>query len=155
MTGIMLLFALGLIFLGFEVFVPGGVLGAIGGVLLLAGCGVAFAEFGTDGGVLALVIAVVLVGLTLYAELFLLPNTRFGKRMFLESAIKARSQPPPAEPSTIIGREGEALTTLAPTGFVLIGGKKYEAASQSGLMPKGAPVKVVGADNFRLIVSKL
>jgi membrane-bound ClpP family serine protease len=75
--------------------------------------------------------------------------------MFLESAIKARSQPPPAEPSTIIGREGEALTTLAPTGFVLIGGKKYEAASQSGLMPKGAPVKVVGADNFRLIVSKL
>ena len=155
MTGIMLMFALGLIFLAFEVFVPGGVLGAIGGVLLLVGCGIAFAEFGLNGGVLALVVAVVLVGFTLYAELFLLPKTRFGKKMFLESAIKAKSQPLPANEAEIVGSQGEALTTLAPTGFVVIGGKKYEAASQSGLLPRGASVKVVGADNFRLIVSKL
>ena len=155
MTGILLLFALGLIFLGFEVFVPGGVLGAVGGVLLLIGCGIAFAEFGMESGVVAAVVAVALVAFTLYLELFLLPKTRFGKKMFLESAIKAKSQPPPASPAEIVGLQGETLTTLAPTGFVYIDGKKYEAASQSGLLPKGTAVKVVGADNFRLIVSKL
>lgn len=154
MTGIVLLFALGLVLLFFEVFVPGGVLGVLGGILMLAGCGVAFAEFGTSGGALATVLAVVLIGATLYFELFVLPKTALGRKLFLERAIAARSQPPPADAGEIVGREGQTLTTLAPSGYVVIGGKKYEAASQSGLLPRGTTVKVTGLDNFRLLVSK-
>lgn len=154
MTGIVLLFALGLVLLFFEVFVPGGVLGVLGGLLMLAGCGVAFAEFGTGGGAIATTLAVVLIGATLYFELFLLPKTSFGRKLFLERAIAAQSQPPPARAEDIVGRDGETLTTLAPSGYVLIAGKKYEAASQSGLLPRGTAVKVTGLDNFRLLVSK-
>lgn len=153
MTGIILLFALGLVMLAFEVFVPGGVLGVLGSLLMLLGCGLAFAEFGLRGGTAATALALVLIGFTLYFELFLLPRTRFGKKLFLERAIGAKSQPPPAADS-IIGATGETLTTLAPSGFVLIAGKKYEAASQSGLLPQGAAIKVTGLDNFRLLVSK-
>lgn len=154
MTGVVLLFALGLVLLFFEVFVPGGVLGVLGGILMLAGCGVAFAEFGVNGGAAATVLAVALIGLTLYFELFVLPRTAFGRKLFLDRAIAARSQPPPARAEEIVGAAGEALTTLAPSGYVLVGGKKYEAASQSGLLPRGSPVRVTGLDNFRLLVSK-
>lgn len=154
MTGIVLLFALGLVLLFFEVFIPGGVLGVLGGILMLAGCGIAFAEFGTSGGAMATVLALGLIGSTLYFELFLLPKTALGKKLFLERSISAQSQPPPASPGEIVGQTGETLTTLAPSGYVLIAGKKYEAASQSGLLPRGTPVKVTGLDNFRLLVSK-
>ena len=154
MTGIILLFALGIVLLFFEVFVPGAVLGILGGIFLFIGSAVAFSEFGSRGGTLAVIIAATLAGLTFYIELFVLPKTALGKKMFLKTALAGASQPLPARPGEVIGQAGEALTTLAPSGFILVAGKKYEAASQSGLIAKGAPVKVTGLDNFRLIVTK-
>jgi len=155
MSGIILLFALGVVCLFFEVVVPGAVLGIVGGIFMLAGCGVAFSEFGATGGAIAVVAAGLLLGLTFYVEFVLLPKTRLGKRMFLEKAVHGVSQPLPAEAKEIVGLSGETLTTLAPSGYVRVGDQKYEAFSQSGLVPKGAAVKVTGLDNFRLIVTKL
>ncbi len=154
MNLIILLFLVGLILLFFEVFVPGGVLGVLGGLFMFAGCGAAFIEFGAGGAAIAAAVAFALIGLTLYVELFLLPKTTLGRKLFLEHSIGSQSQPPPARSEDVLGRVGETLTTLAPSGYVLIEGKKYEAASRSGLLPRGTPVRVVGQDNFRLIVSK-
>lgn len=154
MTAIILFFALGLVLLFFEVVVPGAILGIIGGVFMLIGCGLAFSAYGLGGGALAVGVAVVLLGITFYLELYVLPRTRFGKKMFLEGAVKGASQPMPARADEVVGQLGETLTTLAPSGFVLVGGKRYEAASLSGLLPKGTPVKVVAVDTFRLTVSK-
>lgn len=154
MTAIILFFALGLVLLFFEVVVPGAILGIIGGVFMLIGCGLAFSAYGLGGGALAVGVAVVLLGLTFYLELYVLPRTRFGKKMFLQGAVQGASQPMPARADEVVGQLGETLTTLAPSGFVLVGGKRYEAASLSGLLPKGTPVKVVGVDTFRLTVSK-
>jgi len=154
MSGIILLFALGVVCLFFEVVVPGAVLGIVGGIFMLAGCGVAFSEFGAAGGAIAVVAAVLLLGLTFYVEFVLLPKTRLGKKMFLEQAVHGVSQPLPAQAKEIVGLAGETLTTLAPSGYVRVGDQKYEAFSQSGLVPKGAAVKVTGLDNFRLIVTK-
>jgi membrane-bound ClpP family serine protease len=154
MTAIILFFALGLVLLFFEVVVPGAILGIIGGIFMLIGCGLAFAAYGVGGGALAVLVAVLLLGLTFFLEFYVLPRTRLGRKMFLDSAVRGASHQPPAVAADVVGQLGEALTPLAPSGFVLIGGKRYEAASQSGLLPKGAPVKVVGVDTFRLTVSK-
>jgi membrane-bound serine protease (ClpP class) len=53
----------------------------------------------------------------------------------------------------VVGRPAEALTTLAPSGYVAVDGRRYEAFCQSGHAAKGATLRVVGVDNFRLIVS--
>lgn len=154
MTAIILFFALGLVLLFFEVLVPGAILGIIGGVFMLIGCGLAFTAYGVGGGALAVGVAALLLGLTFYLELYVLPRTRIGRKMFLDSAVQGASHAPPALAAEVVGQMGEALTPLAPSGFVLVAGKRYEAASQSGMLPKGAPVKVVGVDTFRLTVSK-
>ena len=154
MTGILLLFALGILLLFFEAFVPGAVLGILGGIFLLLGCGLAFADYGVTGGALAVAVAAALAGLMFYFEFFVLPKTRLGKKMFLETSLSGVSHAPVAQSSDVVGHVGEALTTLAPSGFVLIAGKRYEAASQSGLIEQGASVKVTGLNNFQLIVSK-
>lgn len=153
MTAIVLLFALGLVLLAFEVFLPGAVLGILGGLCLLAGCGVAFKVFGFGGGLTAVGAAAALLGGTFYLELAVLPKTKLGRRMFLDAAIAGASQPLPADPQTVVGQVGETLTTLAPSGFVLVAGKKYEASSQAGLVARGTAIKVTGLDNFRLLVS--
>jgi membrane-bound ClpP family serine protease len=48
-----------------------------------------------------------------------------------------------------------ALTPLMPSGQIEIGGKRYEALSLDGHVAKGARLKVTGAQNFSLTVSKL
>ena len=154
MTGLILLFALGIVLLFFETFVPGAVLGILGGICLLIGCGLAFADYGATGGAMAVGIAAALAGLMFYFQFFVLPKTRAGKKMFLETAIAGASHAPIALDRAIVGRSGETLTTLAPSGFVQVDGQRYEAASQSGLIEPGVAVKVTGLNNFQLIVSK-
>lgn len=154
MTTIVLLFALGIVLLVLEVAVPGGVLGAVGALAMLVGCGLAFYEFGVTGGWSAVAVAVACLGLALYAEFVLLPKTRVGKKLFLHQAVDATSQPLPGDPVAVVGKTAEALTAMAPAGYVSIEGRRYEAHSQSGFIAKGATVRVVGVDNFHLVVSQ-
>ena len=127
---------------------------AIAGVAMAGGCFLSFSRFGAGGGTIATFLALVLLGAALYAEFVLLPRTRFGKKLFVHATVHATSQAPLAPAEAVVGKSGVTLTTLAPSGYVLIEGKRYEAFSQSGLVAKGAVVSVVNLDNFRLIVSK-
>jgi len=153
-NAILLLFLLGVLLLAGEVFTPGAILGILGGAAMLAGCVISFNQFGPAGGALATVVALALLGLTLYLELVWLPKSRFGRRLVVQSASDATSQPPVAHPDTVVGRPAEALTTLAPSGYVRVDGRRYEAFCQSGHAPKGATLRVTGLDNFHLIVTK-
>jgi membrane-bound serine protease (ClpP class) len=154
MTLIVLLFAIGVLLIVLEVIVPGGVLGVIGALSMLGGCVLAFRHYGTTGGSLAVAGALAVLGLSLYLEFALLPRTRFGKKFFLQQAVDAKSQPLPADPTVVLGKMAEAATTMAPTGYVLLDGTRYEARSQSGLIAKGATVRIVGVDSFHLIVTQ-
>ncbi len=154
MNAILLLFLLGVLLLAGEVFVPGAILGIIGALCMFGGCVLSFSQFGTSGGLLATGIAVVLLGLMLYIELIWLPKTRVGKKMIVQSTVSATSQPALAELNAVIGKTAEALTPLVPSGYVLVDGRRYEAFSQSGHVPKGATLRVTGLDNFRLILTK-
>lgn len=154
MNAIIILFLVGAILLAAEVFLPGGIAGIMGGVALLIGSALAFRAFGFAGGLGAVLSAIAMVGLMLYLELVVMPKTALGKAMVVQSTVDATSQPPPAKLEQVIDKPAEALTTLAPSGYVLIEGQRYEAFSQSGLITKGTTLRVVGVDNFRVIVAR-
>jgi membrane-bound ClpP family serine protease len=154
MNAVVLLLLIGIVLVALEVFMPGAVLGVIGVITLLGGGALAYFRFGPAGGTIASAVALALLGITLYAEFKLLPQTSVGRKLFMRATVHATSQPPPAE-AAVVGRSGTALTTLAPSGYVLVDGQRYEAYSQSGHLTKGTPLRVVGLDNFRLIVSKI
>ena len=154
MNAILILFLLGVVLLAGEVFVPGAVLGILGALCMFAGCVISFLQLGTGYGMLATVVALALLGLTLYVELVWLPKTRFGRKLIVESKIDATSQAPLADKESVVGKTAEALTALVPSGHVLLDGRRYEAFSQSGHVAKGTVLRVTGLDNFRLIVTK-
>lgn len=153
MTLVILLFGLGILLLAVEVIVPGGILGSIGALLMFVACVVSFREFGTGGGMLAVASALVLATLALVFEFVILPRTPMGRKAFLKTEITAKSSTFGDEAEALIGKSCEAVTMLSPSGYVAIDGCRYEAFSQSGQVPAGAQLRVVGADNFRLIVS--
>ena len=153
MTVELLLFLVGIVLLAGDVFVASFVLAVLGGLTMLAGCVVTYQNFGPVAALTATLAAAILLGATVYLELVVLPRTRFGRSLVVQSTVGATSQPPVA-PDGVVGRTAEALTTLAPSGYVSVDGRRYEAFCQSGHADKGAPLRVVGVDNFRLIVSK-
>ena len=154
MNAIIILFLIGALLLAAEVFLPGIIAGVLGGLALLAGSYLSFGEFGLWGGLIASAAAVALVVLVLYLELVVLPKTAFGRKMVVHATVDATSQPPLASPESVVNQPAEALTTLAPSGYVLVAGRRYEAFCRSGHAAKGAALKVVGLDNFRLIVTQ-
>jgi membrane-bound serine protease (ClpP class) len=153
MTLIILLFFVGIVLLAVEVIVPGAILGSIGGLMMFGGCVLSFMEYGTGGGLIAVTVALVLTFLTLFIEFRVLPRTAIGKRAFLKSEVTGVSAAFGEEARDLIGKSAEALTMLSPSGYIRIDGKRYEAFCQSGQVPAGSPLEVIGADSFRLIVS--
>ena len=155
MTTILLFFVLGIVLLVLDLFMPGVVLSLLGVLAILAGTASAFNQFGVGGGLLAFGSGAVLLTVALYIEYAVLPKTRWGKKFFLHAAIEGTSQAPAAETAVLTGREAVALTPLMPSGQIEIDGKRYEALSLDGHVAKGARLKVTGAQNFSLTVSKL
>jgi len=154
MTLIILLFAVGILLISAEVIVPGAILGIIGGLMMIGGSVLAFVEFGTGGGLLALGIALVLGAIALFIEFRIIPKTKIGRRAFLTKEVSAVSAAFGKDALALVGQPAEALTMLSPSGYVRIAGRRYEAFCQSGQAPAGAALEVIGADSFRLIVTQ-
>jgi membrane-bound serine protease (ClpP class) len=153
MTTIVILFLAGVLLLSLEIFLPGGILGVLGALVMLGAVALAFRDFGAVGGMIALAVGLVLGTATVIGEFVILPKTKWGQRMYLSAAVTgvAGAQPGGAE---LIGRPCEAVTVLAPSGMVLLDGRKHEAFCRDGYAERGATLIVRGSDNFRLIVSK-
>lgn len=147
------LLAVGIVLLGFEVIVPGAILGIIAAVVMLVGVIIAFVEHGSSGGLLALAVALFGILALLYFEFRILPRTSIGRRMFLDKAIDGTSQAPVARNAAqVVGHEAVAVTALGPTGLVEVDGRRYEARCDSGFAEAGARLKVVRVETFQLVV---
>lgn len=153
MTLILILFVTGVLLLAAEVILPGGVIGGLGAVLLLAGCVVAFAEYGVVTGLATTGFAVALTGLVLFIEFRVLPKTRLGKRAFLQAAITGVSNPAGDGRGALVGKAAQAVTPLTPSGYVLVEGVRHEAFCRTGHADTGTRLEIVGSDNLRLIVT--
>lgn len=152
-TTVIALLVVGLLLLGFEVIVPGAVLGIAAMISLFAGVVVAWMEHGSAGALFALAVALFGGLALLYFEFRVLPRTRIGRRMFLEKAIDGASQPPiAAREAEVVGREAVAVTALGPTGIVQVDGRRYEARCDSGFAEAGSRLRVARVETFQLVV---
>jgi membrane-bound serine protease (ClpP class) len=153
MTAVILCFVIGIVLLALEIILPGAILGIAGAVCMLAGVFLSFGTFGGSGGIIATLFALLALGVTVYLEFVWLPKSRLTKHLAAGTTNDATSQPPLAG-ADVIGREATAQTVLSPSGYVTVQGKRFEAYSQSGHIGAGERLRVVGLDNFRLIVTK-
>jgi len=155
MTVVVVLFAVGVLLLAADVFISSYFLAIVGATVMFSGCVAAYENLGYTAALASLSVALALLSGALYVELAILPKSRFGRQMIVESTVSATAQPAIAQSEKVLGKTAQAVTILAPSGYVLVEGQRYEAFSQSGHASKGDLLKVVGLDNFRLIVSKL
>jgi membrane-bound serine protease (ClpP class) len=156
-----LLFLSGVILVVIEIFfVPGfgvpGVLGLICVVsaLVLSLIGMPI-DVSFETGLLADAMTRVLLSLLgafvlALVAMRMLSRTEFGRALVLDTAEAGWVSAPPA--SNLVGRVGEALTDLRPSGKVVIEGTRYEASSEREFIAQGARVRVIGKEGPELLV---
>lgn len=155
MTMVITLFAAGVLLVAIEVLVPGAILGILGGLCLLGGVIAAFVQLGGTGGAIASGVALAIGALTIYLEFVVLPKSRLAKKFSMTETVSSRSQPEVADRAAVVGRDAVAVTTLAPSGYVEVNGRRYEAFCRSGMVSAGARLRVVDVDVFRLVVTQI
>ncbi len=148
------LLLVGLGFVLAEVFFPSlGVFGLLAGTSILAADWIAFQEGPLYGW--AFVIAeIVLVPLVITQALRVLPQTRFGKRMFLAGPVTEGGSAVP-DHSALIGQEGVAMTALRPAGTVRIGDSRVSVVALGGFLDAGTPVVVAAVEGTEIKVRRV
>ncbi|MBL8964094.1 MAG: hypothetical protein KF787_10010 [Phycisphaeraceae bacterium] len=146
------LLAVAALLLVIEIFVPsGGLIGtlsiasAIAGIICLWRHDTVWGAAGTLGTMVAGPI-IFFQGLKIWR------HTPLGRRMVgelpeeVQQARRDEEARQARELLALVGAEGEAITDLRPVGVVRIKGKRYDALSETYLIPAGSRVRVVLAE---------
>jgi membrane-bound ClpP family serine protease len=147
----LILLLLGLLLIFLEFYLPGAVLGLIGGGMVFASIILFAMEMQTPW---IIAVYVVVVGLLLAALIrFALWRIRTARpdRSIYSDADQEGYVASHYDLSAI-GKRGIVLTDLKPGGHILIEGKKMQAISQGGYITKGSEVIVVAGTEESLIV---
>lgn len=150
--GSLVLFVIGLILLIVEGMVPGFGLPGISGIILV-GVGTVLAMDSLSVALLSLSIAIII---TTIVTIILL-KMGFKSNMLDKIILNTEQKDESGYLSTdsmdeYIDREGTSLTELRPSGFINIDGKKLDALSDSGLIPKNTSIKVVRVEGSKIFV---
>lgn len=142
----------GLLLIGAEIFVPGGILGLIGGIMLMAAIVIGFIQFKGYGGYIAIAI-VLLLGCSVYLWLHLFPKSPIGQRMTARRDL-ATAKAGDETLSALVGTTGTASSDLRPGGFATIQGKRIDVITRGEMIARNTPVQVVKVEGSRVIVTE-
>jgi membrane-bound ClpP family serine protease len=144
----------GIILVGTEIFVPGGIIGTIGAIALIAAIVSGFSAFGpVIGGYVAAAI-VIGAGLSIFVWMKLLPRTALGRRLTVANDL-AGAKAVSDKTDTLLNKEGETVSELRPAGFAMIDGKRVDVVTQGDMIAKGMRVRVVAVEGIRVVVKRI
>lgn len=158
--GVMLV-AGALLVMALDIFVPtGGVLLTLAGVSAVAGVVCLFRHSAVAGVTGALTVVVLAPSIAVFG-LKIWPSTPMGRRIIgiptEEEEAKARAEQEAEERqrTALIGAVGRVVVDLRPVGMVEIGGKRYDAKSDTFFVAAGSEVRVTGMEGNELRVRQV
>ncbi len=141
-----LLIGLALVLYLLEVFVPGGVLGFVATLSLVAGIIFMF-WYDVTTGLVTTVVVLCLAPVALGLALKYLPHTPVGRLLTLEGRVTRGETTPEVERAggadRLVGARGAAVTELRPVGTCDFDGERVECLAEAGIIERGSTVEVV------------
>ncbi|MGE7272211.1 NfeD family protein [Brevibacillus panacihumi] len=147
------LFLLGILLMILEIFLPGGIVGAIGFISIVSG--LVMAAYDTEQGLASLGIAVLITAIVAFLLI-----KKYGLKGLLNRFIlgdeqsNERGYVAPKDQRDLVGKKGIALTPFRPAGVAKIEGTRVDAVSAGGFIQAGMPVVVVLVEGTRVVVQE-
>ncbi len=151
-TTIIVLSIVGILAVLFEMVLPGGILGVAGALCLLAMVILCFVEYGATWGLISLGILVAFGFVMTWVWMKFFHRLPFTRSLILKSEVGDDDELEARQ--TIVGKTGEALTDLRPSGRARIDGEKLDVMAESGVIEKGTMIEVVETRGPSVIVRR-
>lgn len=131
-----------------ETLLPGLIAGIVGFICLVAAVVLGYQDYGYQTGTLILagVVAGLIVGTWCWLKFF--PESRMARKFISHGAVGDLGVDKPE----LLNGLGEAITQLRPSGTAKINGQRVDVVAESGLIERGAKVKVVAVEGARVVV---
>lgn len=147
------LFVIGILLMLMEIFLPGGIVGAIGFISIVTG--LVMAAYDTQQGLASLGIAALITAVVT----FLLVKKYgikglFNKFVLGDEQHNEEGYVAPRDQRELEGKAGIALTPLRPAGVVKVEGKRVDAVSIGGFIDAGTAITVVQVEGTRIVVAE-
>jgi membrane-bound ClpP family serine protease len=148
MALIVTLLILGAVLLFLETLLPGLIAGIIGSICLVVAVVLGYRDYGFQTG--TLILAGVIVGLMVGAWCWLkfFPESRIAQKFISRGAVGDLGVDRPE----LLNGTGTAITRLRPSGTATINGQRVDVVAESGLIERGAKLKVVAVEGTRIVV---
>ncbi|MFR2844635.1 MAG: NfeD family protein [Finegoldia magna] len=146
-----LVFLIGLLFVGLELIVPGGFIAGIVGVLSMI-VGISMIINNLYLAFLTVVIAITID--VLFILVFLskdFDSSKFNKFVLKETNSKSFTQ----SSKKYLSKKGITITPLRPSGKIEIDGDYIDAITRGDFIPKGCEVVVSEIKDFKIIVRRV
>jgi membrane-bound serine protease (ClpP class) len=150
-----ILFVIGIILIGAEFVLPGGIAGllGLGSIFLsivLAGDSVVQMMI-----YLFVAITVAIIAMIIMMKVFKKKLTIFNKIVLKDSTSTEKGYISNKSRLDLIGLTGIAMTDLRPSGTIIINDERIDAVSEGEFIPGGSEIKVIKAEGSRIVVRKV
>ncbi|MEL7058787.1 MAG: NfeD family protein [Acidobacteriota bacterium] len=148
LLGVAVLLATGYVLLFAEVFLPGGIVGLLGLLVITFGVWQGFAlGAGLGFGSLFLSLAIVLIGV----RSVLRGRSRRGLVLADDSPRTWKAADD--ELSDLLGQRGSSLTPLRPSGLARIGDQRVDVVTDAAFLDAGVDLEVIEVEGARVVVA--
>ena len=142
----------GILLLGLETILPGGVVGFIGCLALVGAAVVGFA-LPAPWGMINLVGILILAILTVAIWIRYFPRSVVGRMLTLQQDTKTYKS---ANALTeLTGLEGVAQSTLRPAGIARIDGKRVDVVAEGNWIEEGSAIRVIQVEGNHVTVREI
>ena len=143
----------GLFLIGAEVFIPGGVLGLIGGIALIGASIAAFADPGISNTAATAITGgiVISIGVVIYLWIRFFPKTPVGKKMTVSRDLHS-AKGTEGGLAELLGKRGVTISPLHPGGYAEIEGRRVDVITMGEMVGRDKDIKVIEIEGNRVVV---
>lgn len=135
-----------------EIFMPGMILGILGGVCLVGSVVLSFKFYGAGVGSAVLVGEILVLSVSLFVVMDRLPKTAVGKSVMLHETNTDRGIE--EELKKFVGQTGKATNLCRPLGVALILGQRIDVQAENGYIESDTPVIVTRVEGRQVWVKE-
>lgn len=154
-TLLILLYAVGLVMLLAEIFIPShGVLTVAGLGFLFAAVAKTFSYAGREAGIVAIFACLVFLPVFAYLSVKYWPHTPIGRRIAPPNPVLDEEDPstPAIKLGKLVGETGRAVSPLRPSGICVFNGRRITCVAEHGIIEADCEVEAIGIRNGNLAV---
>jgi len=142
----------GLFLIGVEIFIPSGVVGALGAAALVGAVVMGFMIFPLWLGWLSLLLILMLTAIAAFVWMKYFPKSPMGKALSLTQHISKKDQD---DSLWKPGMKGTALSILRPAGKAMIEGKRADVTADGTWIEQNAAIEVIRVEGNRIYVREM